>query len=78
MAQTWKDLAEQMRGREKQIRIGSVDCTVSDGLCKNQEINGYPTLLLFKNGAKFKDYQNSRGLDDFLSFIESNLVHEDL
>ena len=78
MAQTWKELAEKTVGREKQIRIGSVDCTVNEDICKKHSIHGYPTLLLFKNGDKFKDYQNTRELEDFLNFIESNLVHEDL
>ena len=77
MAETWKQLGMELKGRVD-IRIGSVDCTIVPEVCKNQGVNGYPTLILFKNGAKYKDYQNSRSLADFLSFIQNNLGHDDL
>ena len=77
MAETWKQLSTELKGRAD-IRIGSVDCTVVPEVCKNQGVTGYPTLTLFKNGAKYKDYQNSRSLADLLSFIKSNLGHDDL
>ena len=77
MAATWKELSLEYQGRTD-VRIGSVDCTVVPELCKKLNINGYPTLLLFKDGANHKDYQNSRRLEDFISFINSNLAHEDL
>jgi len=77
IAQTWKALSREVGGRIG-IRIGAVDCTVVPELCKEIGINGYPTLLLFKDGAKYKDYQESRRLEDLLSFIKSNMPHEDL
>ena len=78
MAEAWSQLGSSLKERRYEIRIGSVDCTVVPDVFKNQGVNGYPTLTLFKNGVKHKDYLNSRSLADFLSFIKNNLDREDL
>lgn len=77
MAQTWKDLANKLKQHEN-IRIADVDCTKSVELCMNQNIEGYPTLILFVNGNRVNDYQKDRSLDSLEQFVLSYLRHDDL
>jgi thioredoxin domain-containing protein 5 len=77
MATAWAELDNKMKGRAD-IRIGSVNCMVESELCKAQSVNGYPTLMLFRNGLKETNYENSRDLEHLLNFVNSQLVHEDL
>lgn len=77
MAQTWKDLALKFQDNNM-VEIAEVDCTNSVELCMNQHIEGYPTLILFKEGYKLKDYLGDRSLNAFEDFLNSYLKHEDL
>ena len=48
-----------------------VDCTseTAKSLCKEQEISGYPTMYLYKNGEKIVEFEGERtlsGLEDFV------------
>ena len=35
-----------------QIHIAKVDCTVHRDVCSTQNVKGYPTVMLFKDGNK--------------------------
>ena len=45
------------------LTIGEVDCTVSKNVCSEQGVAGYPTILLFKDGAKVEKYSSSRTIE---------------
>lgn len=77
MMQTWQDLALKHKDNSK-LRIGDVDCTINVELCMNQNINGYPTLVLFKNGDRIDEYAGHREIDLFEEFLNKYLHHEDL
>lgn len=77
MAQTWADLASYMKIYEP-VRIADVDCTKNVELCMNQNIEGYPTLILYVNGNRASDYQHDRSLSSLEQFVVSYLRHEDL
>lgn len=36
-------------------------------------INGYPSILLFKNGKKFKEYKGNRTSNDMFNFLKPHL-----
>lgn len=46
--------------REEGIRIAKVDATVEEELAKKYDVNGYPTLKLFKKGQFVEDYRGAR------------------
>jgi thioredoxin domain-containing protein 5 len=53
------------------VKIAQVDCTLSDNkdLCSQQEVNGFPTLFIYKNGEKITEYNGSRSLEDLYDFV---------
>ncbi|CAO1410563.1 unnamed protein product [Diamesa hyperborea] len=73
LAPTWKQLAEVLnRDEESRVRIAKVDCTVSRKTCSDNEVNGYPTLKLFRMYYHVK-YSNARDLPSLTQFINDKL-----
>lgn len=70
LSPTWDELAKKFVGRGD-IKIAKVDCTIADNkeLCSEQEVDGFPTLFIYKNGEKASEYNGSRSLDDLYEFV---------
>lgn len=77
MVQAWNDLAFKLRDNSK-VRITEVDCTNNAEICMNQNINHYPTLILYKSGSKIADYTGVREVEAFEEFLNNYLHHDDL
>lgn len=80
LAPTWENLGKKFIGRED-VHIVKVDCTLdtSKQLCDEQEVDGFPTLFLYKNGQKISEYSGSRTLDDLYEFVDKYLqAHDEL
>ncbi|GLH07390.1 Thioredoxin domain-containing protein 5 homolog [Gryllus bimaculatus] len=79
LAPTWEELGKKFVGNEL-VRIVKVDCTqeISKDLCNRQEVDGFPTLFLYKNGEKIEEYNGSRSLDDLYEFVLKHLPHDEL
>lgn len=77
MAGAWQQLAEKFVGDEK-VKIAKVDCSIAENrdMCTEQDVQGYPTIFLYKNGKKISEYNGSRGLEDMHEFVKSHLVEE--
>lgn len=75
MAPTWVELARKVSDK---IKIAEVDCTQNGEICNENNVNGYPTLLLFKNGQKLEDYSGARDISSLISFLNKYLIHEEL
>ena len=41
------------------------------------QVNGFPTLIMFKDGAKVEEYREKRGLDELQAFIKKHKVGKD-
>jgi len=80
MAPTWEELAQHYKDVDS-VTIAHVDCTAGDNenreLCDGQGVNGFPTLLIFKDGKKVEEYNDKRNLDAFKSFVEKHSKEED-
>ena len=74
---TWSQLAEKFVGNEN-VKIAKVDCTLQENrdLCSEQDVNGFPTLFIYKDGEKISEYNGSRSLDDLFDFINSHTSTE--
>ncbi|XP_053678795.1 thioredoxin domain-containing protein 5 homolog [Anopheles nili] len=70
LAPTWEQLAEKLASRGD-VTIAKVDCTVDTNkeLCGEQEISGYPTVFLYRNGEKITEYYGRRSLEDLHEFV---------
>jgi thioredoxin domain-containing protein 5 len=71
---TWSQLAEKFVGKAN-IKIAKVDCTLQENreLCAQQEVNGFPTLFIYKDATKISEYNGSRSLDDMFQFVNSHV-----
>lgn len=77
---TWNDLAGKFVGN-RNVKVAKVDCTLSENkeLCSQQEVDGFPTIFIYKNGDKIIEYNGNRSLDDLVSFINRHRSeHEEL
>jgi thioredoxin domain-containing protein 5 len=70
LAPVWKNLSEKFLGTPN-VKIAQVDCTLSENkdLCTTQEVNGFPTLFIYKNGERIAEYNGSRSLEDLYDFV---------
>ena len=80
LAPTWEELGRKFISKED-VHIAKVDCTIeaSKQLCNEQEVDGFPTLLLYREGKKVSEYNGSRSLDDLYQFVMNHLkAHDEL
>ncbi|KAG6816918.1 hypothetical protein H0H87_001620 [Tephrocybe sp. NHM501043] len=54
--------------KEKDIVLASVDCVDQADLCQSKEVQGYPTLKVYKKGAP-TDYSGPRKADGIISYM---------
>ncbi|KAM4697867.1 dnaJ homolog subfamily C member 10 [Rhinophrynus dorsalis] len=52
-----------------QIRIGTLDCTIHEGLCNMHNIRAYPTTVVF-NQSNIHEYEGHHNAEQILEFIE--------
>jgi len=69
LAPTWDKLAAKYKGQG--VTVAKVDCTVHQGPCTANGVQGYPTLKLFKDG-KAIDYSGARSIEAFEAFLAKN------
>ncbi|XP_063244147.1 thioredoxin domain-containing protein 5 homolog [Bacillus rossius redtenbacheri] len=69
LAPTWEELGKKFVGTD--VKIVKVDCTLDNSkeLCGQEEVNGFPTLFLYKDGKKVEEYSGSRSLEDLYDFV---------
>ncbi|CCA75808.1 related to protein disulfide isomerase-Laccaria bicolor [Serendipita indica DSM 11827] len=73
LAPKWVELAEKLKGV---INVAEVNCDAHGTLCRDQEIEGYPTVTLYLNGKKV-DYTGSKSvpaMEDFARKVMSPRV----
>ncbi|XP_020805742.1 thioredoxin domain-containing protein 5 homolog [Drosophila serrata] len=78
---TWEQLAtEAHQAHQSGVKIAKVDCTAPENkqLCIDQQVEGYPTLFLYKNGQRQSEYEGSRSLPELQSYLKKFLAHDEL
>lgn len=78
LAPTWEELGKKFFGNDN-VNIVKVDCTLdaSKQLCSEQEVDGFPTLYLYRDGRKVSEYNGSRNLEDLYDFVMNHLQTRD-
>lgn len=79
LSPTWDSLQEKFSTKSG-VNIVKVDCTldVNKQLCNDEEVEGFPTIFLYKSGEKISEYSGSRSLDDLYDFVIKHLGHDEL
>eukprot|EP01098_Paradermamoeba_levis_P000001 TRINITY_DN0_c0_g1_i1.p1 TRINITY_DN0_c0_g1~~TRINITY_DN0_c0_g1_i1.p1 ORF type:complete len:252 (-),score=103.30 TRINITY_DN0_c0_g1_i1:150-905(-) len=65
----WNELSNSA----KNFHVGKVDCTIERDLASTYQIQGFPTILLFKDGKKVSEYEGSRTIAAFTDFVSKHL-----
>nr|XP_017016014.2 thioredoxin domain-containing protein 5 homolog isoform X2 [Drosophila takahashii] len=77
---TWEQLATETHQAQSGVRIAKVDCTAPENkqVCIDQQVEGYPTLFLYKNGQRQNEYEGSRSLPELQAYLKKFLGHDEL
>ena len=55
---------------ESEVKIGRVDCEYSSHVCRNFDVDEYPSVLYFEAGVSFH-YQGELSLDSMSTYLQS-------
>ncbi|KAJ8984737.1 hypothetical protein NQ317_005002 [Molorchus minor] len=79
LAPTWENLSKKFLSNQM-VSIVKVDCTLEANkqLCNDEDIEGFPTLFLYRDGKKISEYSGSRSLEDLYDFVNKFLGHDEL
>uniref|UniRef100_A0A0K0F914 Protein disulfide-isomerase TMX3 (inferred by orthology to a human protein) n=1 Tax=Strongyloides venezuelensis TaxID=75913 RepID=A0A0K0F914_STRVS len=64
----WEHLAHAVADKEINVRIGKIDCTRFSNVGNILKIQGYPTIIFFKNGVEIH-YEGERTNEKMLDFV---------
>uniref|UniRef100_A0A0N5C8B5 Thioredoxin domain-containing protein n=1 Tax=Strongyloides papillosus TaxID=174720 RepID=A0A0N5C8B5_STREA len=64
----WEHLAHAVADKEINVRIGKIDCTRFSNVGNTLKIQGYPTIIFFKNGVEIH-YEGERTNEKMLDFV---------
>lgn len=64
----WEHLAHAVADKEIDVRIGKIDCTRFSNVGNELKIQGYPTIIFFRNGVEIP-YEGERTNEKMLDFV---------
>jgi len=67
---TWEKLED--KHKSSGIKITKIDCEKDPEQATKHGVEGYPTIIMFKNGKKVATFDNERNEDAIQKFIISN------
>lgn len=70
-------LSSSTSDRKSDVKIAKVDCGEFDDLCNEKGVDGYPTIVLYRDGIKVTEYEfdgdASNMLQDIFDFVQKHL-----
>jgi protein disulfide isomerase len=70
LAPEWEKAASEVKG---QAVLAKVDATVETKMAEKYEIQGYPTIKVFREGQLAGDYSGGRTAEAIVSYVKNNL-----
>ncbi|CAG8303473.1 unnamed protein product [Penicillium salamii] len=67
LAPKYEEAATELKAKD--IPVAKVDCTVEEELCRTYEVDGYPTLKVFRGPDSHKPYAGARKTDAIVSYM---------
>ncbi|KAJ5627584.1 hypothetical protein N7528_005011 [Penicillium herquei] len=67
LAPKYEEAATELKSKD--IPLVKVDCTVEEELCRTYEVDGYPTLKVFRGPDSHKPYGGARQTDSIVSYM---------
>lgn len=80
MAPRWEELAAKVASTSPTVKIAKVDCTEPDNkeTCGEQDVNGFPTIFIYRDGHKLQEYNGNRSLEDLYEFVQRYASRDEL
>ncbi|EDW31033.1 GL15145 [Drosophila persimilis] len=77
---TWEQLATETHNSQSGVVIAKVDCTAPENkqICIDEQVEGYPTLFLYRNGQRQDEYEGSRTLPELKAYLKKSIGHDEL
>lgn len=69
--------AEELEAEGMKKCLAMVDCTENPDLTQKYNIQGFPTVKLFKNGVLVADYNGKRTAEDIKQFVKKHYTGRD-
>jgi len=67
----WNKLVQNY---DDKVTFAKIELECMKSLPQSYMVNGFPTIILFKNGDKFKEFQKSRDEKNLHNFIKKNAL----
>lgn len=67
---TLDELAKEVKD-EKNVKVVKVDADKHKNISKRENISGFPTLKLYKNGKEIEHYKGQRNVNSMKQFIKN-------
>ncbi|KAF5864430.1 protein disulfide-isomerase precursor [Aspergillus alliaceus] len=67
LAPKYEEAATELK--EKNIPLVKIDCTAEEDICRDQGVEGYPTLKIFRGHDSVKPYQGARQTEAIVSYM---------
>ena len=71
MKPDWDKLAEELAD-DPTVFIAVVNCSNEGNLCRQNDVSGYPTIKVWKDG-RVQDYRGGRSMEDLMEFVHEKL-----
>ncbi|KAF8934851.1 hypothetical protein BGZ58_005413 [Dissophora ornata] len=55
----------------KDFRFAEVNCLIEGDVCEDNDVTGYPSLQLFRDGRKVNVYKGARSLEEMSEFVRT-------
>jgi len=52
------------------VQIAKLDCTANEGICKEYDVTGYPTLLYFRDGKKVDTFSGDKTMEGIKAYLK--------
>lgn len=57
----------------KKVNVTLVDCEKHEDLARKYEVNGFPTIALFKEDGNRVEYESGRDAESMMEFLQENV-----
>lgn len=72
-SQQFKPIWDQFCNQNKTgVQTITIDCDKNSGICQQQSIRGYPTVLLHKQNGQNIEFMHQRTVDNLNNFVNQN------
>jgi thioredoxin domain-containing protein 5 len=70
---TWEQLVAETQTEIPEVKTATVDCIMYGDLCDKNNINSYPTLLMFEDGKQVDQFRGARDLPALKTFMKRHI-----